>query len=149
MNDLPSFRKPNALDRIVNGAFAALLRLGFGLPHNYLLQVRGRKTARLYSTPVNLLLVDGVPYLVAPRGETQWARNVRAAGNVTLKKGRETTRYTVSEITDDAKLPLLKIYLERFAATVQRYFPIKAGAPAAAFAPLASRYPVFRLRELP
>ena len=75
-----SFQKPSAIERLFNRVFGFLVGLGLGLSHKYLLQVRGRKTGRLYSTPVNLLSVDGERYLVAPRGEAHWVRNARAAG---------------------------------------------------------------------
>ena len=65
------FRQPNLLDRIFNRLFGFLLKLGVGLAHNYLLEVRGRKTGKVYSTPVNVLEYKGKKYLVAPRGYTQ------------------------------------------------------------------------------
>jgi hypothetical protein len=73
----PAFRKPNLFERILNGAFGTLVRFGLGLRHNYLLEVRGRKTDRVYSTPVDLLEFKERRFLVAPRGRTQWVRNAR------------------------------------------------------------------------
>jgi len=81
------FRAPTALERTFNRFFGFLVGLGLGLKHNYLLQVRGRKSGKLYSTPVDLLEMDGRRFLVAPRGRTQWVRNAEAAGEITLKKG--------------------------------------------------------------
>lgn len=80
------FRKPNLFERILNKAFGILVGLGLGLRHNYLVEVRGRKTDRIYSTPIDLLEVEGRRFLVAPRGRTQWVRNAEAAGEVTLKE---------------------------------------------------------------
>src|SRR5271166_6455268 len=82
------FNPPTALERTFNRTFGLLVGLGFGLKHNYLLQVRGRKSGKLYSTPIDLLEMDGKRFLVAPRGRTQWVRNAEAAGKVTLKRGR-------------------------------------------------------------
>ena len=81
------FRTPTALERAFNRFFGFLVGLGLGLKHNYLLQVRGRKSGKLYSTPIDLLEMDGRRFLVAPRGRTQWVRNAEAAGEITLKKG--------------------------------------------------------------
>ena len=78
MESSTQFNKPSAIDRFINRAFGLLVKIGLGLPHNYLLEVRGRKSGRTYSTPVNLLELGGKQYLVAPRGYTQWVRNVAA-----------------------------------------------------------------------
>jgi deazaflavin-dependent oxidoreductase (nitroreductase family) len=125
--------------------FGFLVGLGLGLRHNYLLQVTGRRTGRLYSTPVNILDLEGHRFLVAPRGETQWVRNARSSGRVWLKRGRSRQSYRVLEMADADKPRLLKTYLDRFRLTVQRYFTVPAGSPAEAFSDLASRYPVFEL----
>jgi deazaflavin-dependent oxidoreductase (nitroreductase family) len=146
----PAFREATRVEKIFNRAFGFLVGLGLGLPHNFLLEVRGRKTGRIYSTPINLLVVElswsgGKRYLVAPRGLTQWVRNVEAAGEITLKKGRTRQNFRVRPIPDEEKPEFLKLYLERFAPTVQRYFPIPAGSPVEAFHDLARNYPVFEL----
>ena len=122
-----------------------LVGLGIGLPHNYLLEVRGRKTGRTYSTPVDLLELGGRRFLVAGRGRTQWVLNAEAAGEVTLKKGRKRRRFRLRPVPDSEKPEVLKAYLDRFKLTVQRYFPVPAGSAAPAFVDLAGRYPVFEL----
>lgn len=143
--ELPAFRRPSAGERFFNRAFGLLVGLGLGLPHNYLVQVRGRKSGKVYSTPIDLLELGGKRFLVAPRGRTQWVRNAEAAGEVTLKKGRARLRYRIRPIPDSGKPELLKAYLDRFKTTVQRYFPVPAGSPPQAFAQVASNYPVFEL----
>jgi deazaflavin-dependent oxidoreductase (nitroreductase family) len=140
-----SFRRPNVLERFFNRAFGLVVGLGFGLRHNYLLQVRGRKSGRVYSTPVDLLELRGKRFLVAPRGRTQWVRNAEAAGEVVLKKGRSHDKFRLRAMPDREKPEVLKAYLDRFAPTVQRYFPLPAGSPAEAFAGLAASYPAFEL----
>jgi deazaflavin-dependent oxidoreductase (nitroreductase family) len=146
----PAFREATPFEKLFNRAFGFLVGLGLGLRHNYLLQVRGRKSGRVYSTPINLLVVGAMHaaakrYLVAPRGRTQWVRNAEAAGEITLKKGSERRKFRLRPIPDSEKPEFLKMYLERFTPTVQRYFPIKAGAPVEAFRDIARNYPVFEL----
>ena len=90
---LPSFRPPSAAERVFNRVFGFLVGLGLGFSYNYLLQVRGRKSGKIYSTPIDLLELDGKRFLVAPRGRTQWVRNAEAAGEVTLKKGSKREKF--------------------------------------------------------
>jgi deazaflavin-dependent oxidoreductase (nitroreductase family) len=102
------FNQPTALDRAINKLFGLFVGLGFGLPHNYLLQVRGRKSGRIYSTPVDLLSRNGKRYLVAPRGYTQWVRNAIASGTLSLKKGRRSEEFAVRMLSEDEKPEILK-----------------------------------------
>lgn len=139
------FVRPSFIERGFNRIFGAMIGIGLGLPHNYLLQVRGRKTGKLYSAPIDLLKVENKKYLVCPRGRSQWVRNGEASGRVVLKKGFARHEYRLVAIADTAKPHLLKAYLDRFKTTVQRYFPLPAGSPAAAFTEFASRYPIFEL----
>jgi deazaflavin-dependent oxidoreductase (nitroreductase family) len=139
------FERPSASERLFNKLFGFLVGLGLGLSHNFLLEVRGRKTGRLYSTPVDVLVLGGRRYLVAPRGQTGWVRNALASGTVVLKKGRRREELRVRALSADEKPTVLKAYLDRFKLAVQRYFPVPAGAPEAAFEPLVDRYPAFEL----
>ena len=142
-----SFQKPSAIERLFNRVFGFLVGLGLGLSHNYLLQVRGRKTGRLYSTPVNLLSVDGERYLVAPRGEAHWVRNARASGEVWLKKGFRREHFLVKELSAPERPVLLKEYLERYRKTVQQFFTVPVGSEKEAFQGISERHPVFRLES--
>ena len=110
--------------------------------------MRGRKSGKLYSTPVNLMDVNGKLVLVAPRGKTQWVRNAQASGEITLKRGRYRKRFHLQPVGVPEKLPLLKQYLDRFRSAVQGYFPVRAGSPPEAFADVADRFPVFGLLEI-
>ena len=145
---LPVFREPSTVEKIFNRVFGFVVGLGLGFSHNYLLQVRGRKTGKLYSTPINLLELNGKSYLVAPRGRTQWVRNAEAAGEVTLKKGSSRRKSRLRPLPDAEKPPILKAYLDTFRREVQRYFPVAAGSPLQAFAELTSSYPAFELLAL-
>jgi hypothetical protein len=78
----PVFREPSAVEKIFNRAFGFLVGAGLGYSYNYLLQVRGRKSGKLYSTPINLLQRDAKRFLVAPRGRTQRVRNARPSARL-------------------------------------------------------------------
>lgn len=140
-----SFNQPATFARVFNKLFGFFVGLGIGLPHNYLLQVRGRRSGRVYTTPVDVLNREGRRYLVAPRGNTQWVRNALASGTVSLKKGRRSEEFEIRIVSDDEKPEILKAYLDRYKLTVQRYFPMPAGSATEAFRPLTANYPVFEL----
>ncbi len=141
----PSFRAPSAGERFFNRAFGFFVGLGLAPAGFYLLEVRGRKSGKIYRTPVDLLEVSGKPYLVAPRGRTQWVRNAEAAGEIVLKRGSRRRRYRLRPVPAPERPPFLKAYLDRFKAQVQRYFSVPAGSPQEAFAAVAENYPVFEL----
>jgi len=145
---LSVFREPTAGEKIFNRVFGFLVGLGLGFSYNYLLQVRGRKSGKLYSTPVDLLEQKGKRYLVSPRGRTQWVRNAEAAGEIILKRGRNRQKYRLRAISDSDKPTILKAYLDTFRREVQTYFPVPAGSPVEAFSELASSYPAFELQKI-
>jgi deazaflavin-dependent oxidoreductase (nitroreductase family) len=107
--------------------------------------VRGRKSGRIYSTPAYIIVHGGNSYIVAPRGNTQWVRNVRASGRVTLRAGSRRTGYSLREIPVADRAPILKNYLARYRKYVQRYFQVQDGAPEREFAAVATAYPVFAI----
>ena len=142
---LPAFRQPTAIERAFNKTFGFLVGMGLGFSYNYLLQVRGRKSGKIYSTPIDLLEIDGKRFLVAPRGRAQWVRNAEAAGEVTLKKGSKREKFGLRALSDEEKPAILKAYLDRFKREVQGYFPVAAGSPVEAFRDLVQDYPAFEL----
>jgi len=119
--------------------------LGWGFSYNHLLQVRGRKSGKTYSTPIDLLEIGGKRFLVAPRGRTQWVRNAEAAGEITLKRGSQRLKFRLRALSDQEKPEILKAYLDRFKREVQRYFPVPAGSAAEAFRDVLDSYPAFEL----
>jgi deazaflavin-dependent oxidoreductase (nitroreductase family) len=139
------FNQPTTIDRAINKLFGLLVGLGLGLRHNYLLQVRGRKSGRIHATPVDVFDRNGKRYLVAPRGYTQWVRNAIASGTVSLKKGRRSEEFGIRLLAENERPEILKSYLDRYRLTVQRYFPVPAGSPIEVFRPLTADYPVFEL----
>ena len=139
------FRPPSGIEALFNRMTGFLAGLGVGPSFIYLLQVRGRKSGRIFSTPVNLMEFRGRPVLVAPRGRTQWVRNAEAAGEITLKRGSKLLRYGLRPIADEDKPEILKEYLHRYASAVRKFFPVALGSPVEAFRPIAGNYPVFEL----
>ena len=132
--------------RIFNPTVARLTRWGISLKGSRVLEVRGRTSGEIRSTVVNLLDVDGVRYLVAPRGETQWVRNLRAAGEGTLRVGRRTERFTAVELADADKPPILRAYLKAWAWEVGQFFDgLKHDSPDADVEAAAPGFPVFRV----
>jgi deazaflavin-dependent oxidoreductase (nitroreductase family) len=97
----------SAADRLNNWLFKGLLRLGIAPKGTYLLTVRGRRSGRLYSTPVVLVGQGNQRWLVAPYGEVNWVRNARAAGRVTLSRGRRSETVKVIELGPDESAPVL------------------------------------------
>jgi deazaflavin-dependent oxidoreductase (nitroreductase family) len=140
-----AFQRPTFVERLLNRAMGALVGLGIGPSHMRVLEVRGRKSGKLYSLPVDLLSAGGTLYLVAPRGYTEWVRNAEVAGAITLRRGSRAERYRLRALSEAEKPPILKAYLDGFRREVQRYFPVPAGSPPEAFAPHAPRYPAFEL----
>jgi deazaflavin-dependent oxidoreductase (nitroreductase family) len=145
---IPVFQEPTTFEKIFNRTFGFLVGLGLGFSHNYLLEVRGRKSGKLYSTPINLLELKGKRFLVAPRGRTQWVRNAEAAGEITLRRRSTRLKFRLRPLSDAEAPEVLKTYLDNFESEVQRYFPVPAGSPPKAFSTLTSSYPAFELLPL-
>jgi len=139
------FRETTTLERAFNRVFGVFVGLGLAPRDYYLLQVKGRKTGRVYSNPVSLVELRGVRFLVAPRGRTQWVRNVEAASEAVFKRGSSAQRCRLRPLADGDKPPVLHAYVEKYGSVVQRYFPVPAGSPPAAFGAIADRYPVFEI----
>ena len=138
---------PGALTRrVMNPAVAWLTRRGLSLWGSRVLAVRGRTTGEVRTTPVNVLELDGRRYLVSPRGQTQWVRNLRAAGEGELLRGRDREGFTAVELADADKPAVLRPYLRRWAFEVGAFFEgVGAGASDADLLAAAPRHPVFRL----
>ena len=144
----PSYLRPALLDRIFGQTLAFLVWIGLIRGHFYVLEVRGRKTAKTISLPVDPLDLDGRRYLVCARGNSNWVRNARAAGEVVLARAMRRHRYAVCKLPPGERPAILKSYLDRFAGEVRRFFPVPKGSSAEAFNDLARRYPLFELKPL-
>ena len=144
----PSYLRPGAVERVLGRWLLFLIRVGLVRGHFYVLEVRGRKSGKTLSLPVDPLDLDGQRYLVCARGNSNWVRNARTAGEITLVRARRRQRYAARELTPDLRPPILRAYLDHFASEVQRFFPVPKGSRVEAFNDLAPRYPVFALQPL-
>lgn len=108
------YDEPGTIARAGNTAIRWLAEAGISLAGTSALRVRGRRTGKLRSVVINVLTVDGRRYLVSPRGNTEWVRNVRAAGEVELGPRWRSRNLRVTEVPDAAKTPLLQRYLDRW-----------------------------------
>ena len=140
-----SYRAPDAFTRrIVNPLVAWLTRRGVSVWGSRVLEVRGRSSGQWRATPVNLLEVDGELFLVSPRGETQWARNLRVAGGGRLRLGRRTTAFTAVEVPRRERVRVLRPYLRRWGWEVGRFFEeVGTDASDDELLAVADRHPVF------
>jgi len=136
------------LGSLFNGTVAALTKRGVSVWGSRVLYVRGRSSGQWRSNPVNVLTHDGSRYLVAPRGHTQWVRNLRAAGGGELRVGSKVERFTATELADEQKPDVLRAYLKRWKFEVGVFFNgVDAEAPDAKLLEIAPGYPVFLIKS--
>ena len=141
------YAKPDRFNRmILNPSVAFLTRLGISVWGSRVLRVRGRKSGAWRSHPVNLLTYQGRRYLVAPRGQTQWVRNIRVAGGGELRVGTRSEAFTAVEVSDEDKLSILREYLRRWKFEVGQFFGgVSADSSDAELRRIAPDHPVFRV----
>ncbi|MGD0375040.1 MAG: nitroreductase/quinone reductase family protein [Streptosporangiaceae bacterium] len=133
-----------AVTRLFNSSVRWLTRHGISIWGSRVLAVRGRTSGEWRTTPVNPLSYDGNRYLVAPRGHTQWVRNMRVAGGGELRIGRRVERFTATELADAQKPEVLRAYLKRWKFEVGVFFDgVGADAPDEKLLEIAPGYPVF------
>ncbi len=149
MSDQPRYVEPGWFTRnVFNRVVALLTRLGISVWGSRELRVRGRKSGEWRTTPVNLLTFDGARYLVAPRGTTQWVRNLRAAGGGELRVGRRVEVFGATEIADADKPPILRAYLKRWKFEVGVFFDgVDAKSSDAELRRISVDHPIFSVAE--
>jgi len=144
------YEKPDWLTQhVFNPLVSLLTNLGVSVRGSRILVVRGRKSGQIRTTPVNPLEIGGKRYLVAPRGETEWVRNLRAARGGELRLGRHREPIGVDELPDEAKPPILREYLRRWKMETGKFFDgVTAESPESELRRIAPRHPVFRVLSL-
>jgi deazaflavin-dependent oxidoreductase (nitroreductase family) len=139
------YEKPGWFDRYVFvPTVAAFVHAGVSVWGARILRVRGRTSGEWRSTPVNVLTLQGKRYLVSPRGETHWVRNIRARNEGELIVGRRVEPFRAVEITEDARIPILREYLRRWKFEVGQFFGgVSAESPESELRRIAPNHPVF------
>jgi deazaflavin-dependent oxidoreductase (nitroreductase family) len=129
---------------VFNRGVRWLTRLGLSVAGSRELRVTGRTSGQTRTTVVNLLDVDGARYLVAPRGTTQWVRNLRAAGHGQLRVGRRLEDFRAEELTDADKAPVLQAYVDKWGWEVGQFFEGVGKHPSqSVLQAIAPGFPVF------
>jgi len=131
-----------AVTRAVNRIARGLTSLGIGPKNNHVLTVTGRSSGLARSTPVSLVIEGGKRWLVAPYGEVAWVQNARAAGRVTLARGKTSEVVPITELGPAESAPVLKAYVTNVRIT-RPYFDVRPDSQVEAFAAEAPRHPVF------
>lgn len=140
----PGWFTTNVLNRLV----AVLTRSGVNVYGIRVLEVKGRKSGEWRQTPVNLMRFEGADYLISPRGQTQWVKNLRAAGEARLRLGSRTQPFRAVELADDEKTPALRAYLTKWEFEVGRFFGgVGPNSTEEELRRIAPDHPVFRLAE--
>jgi deazaflavin-dependent oxidoreductase (nitroreductase family) len=141
------YRKPDWFTKnVFNRSVELMTRAGISVWGSRILRVRGRKSGEWHRHPVNLLTHEGKQYLVAPRGLTQWVRNIRAAGGGELVLGSKVQPFKAIEISDDEKIPILRAYLKRWKVEVGIFFQgVSDDSPEEELKRIAPDHPVFRI----
>ncbi len=144
----PRYVVPDRGTMIFNAIVARLTRIGISVYGSRVLAVRGRKSGEWRTTPVNPLTIDGERYLVAPRGNTQWVRNMRVAGGGELRIGRRVERFTATELPVEERPTVLRAYLKKWKFEVGMFFQgVGPDAPEDEILAIAPDHPVFRIRS--
>ncbi len=143
--------RPDAFTmRVFNPLVAGLAKFGISIRGSRVLEVRGRTSGEWRAVPVNPLHHGGDRFLVAPRGTTQWVRNIRAAGSGRLRKGRRTEDFTIVEVADADKTEVLRAYLDEWSFEVGKFFEgVTKNSTDEELAAIAPGFPVFRIAPAP
>jgi deazaflavin-dependent oxidoreductase (nitroreductase family) len=133
--------------RFINRMMTRMIHWNIAPPRTYLMTVRGRKTGKLYSTPVTLVERDGQRWLVSPYGEVNWVKNARVAGEISLFRGGKRENVRIQELTSQESAPILKEYitLEGF---VRPFFDVQPDSSIGSFEAEAPKHPVFLLETI-
>ena len=146
----PTTPMARRMNKMFNGTVATLTKAGISIKGSRVLSVRGRKTGEWRTTPVNPLSYEGKRYLVSPRGQTQWVRNMRVAGGGELRVGRRVETFTAEELPDGQKPALLREYLRHWKFEVGMFFEnVTPDSPDSRLLEIAPGFPVFQIVARP
>lgn len=142
-------QRPNWIARILNRVSAAVASSGVASNYLVTLEVTGRKSGRIVSLPLVMVVVDGQRYLVSMLGDNvQWVHNVRAAGGKAVLRSGGREEIQLEEVPTDQHAPILRAYLQR-APGARPHVPVNKDAALAEFEKIAAAFPIFRLASNP
>jgi len=138
------YARPSRATQVMNSFFGWLASVGLTPKDTVRLEVRGRRSGEMRSVAVTSVEHEGQRYLVSPRGESEWVRNVRAAGEAVLRHGKpEAVR--LEELPAGERAAIIQAYLKKTQRATGQHFGVKAEAGIEEFEGIASRHPVFRI----
>ena len=142
------YHKPTAATKLFNSIWGRLAGIGFTPKKMVMLEVKGRRSGAPRSVPVNVVEYDGARYLVSPRGESEWVRNVRAAaGRAVLRHGKRES-VSLEELPPGDRAPIIQAYLKENAMATKQHFGVDPKADISEFERIAPVHPVFRITEV-
>ena len=139
------YRRPLKPTQWLNRALSWLAALGLTPSDTVTIEVKGRRSGKVRANPVTWVEHDGQRYLVGPRGESEWVRNVRAAGGEAVLRHRGRRQVRLEELLAEQRAPIIKAYLKKTAIATRQHFGLSSDADLAEFERIASRHPVFRI----
>lgn len=139
------YRRPTRLTQVMNRLVSWLASLGLTSSDTVTLEVKGRRSGRVRSNPVTWVEHEGDRYLVSPRGESEWVRNVRAAGGDAEIRHRGSKRVRLEEVAAEERAPIIRAYLAKTATVTRQHLGVDPKAELAEFEAIAARHPVFRI----
>lgn len=141
------YHRPAKFTQWMNRSFSWLAGLGLTPSDTVAVEVRGRRSGEARANVVTSVEVDGARYLVSPRGNAEWVRNVRAAGGEAVIRHRGRKRVRLEEMPVEQRPPIIKAYLGKTWRATQQHIEVDRNAPVEEFARIADRHPIFRITE--
>jgi deazaflavin-dependent oxidoreductase (nitroreductase family) len=141
------FKQPGWFTRhVFNPMVAGLTKVGLPIAGSRVLEVKGRKSGEWRRTPVNPLEFEGSRYLVAPRGHTEWVKNMRVSGGGRLAGHGKVEEFTATEVADEDKPALLRAYLKKWKWEVGQFFDgVGPDSSDEELREIAPKHPAFRI----
>jgi deazaflavin-dependent oxidoreductase (nitroreductase family) len=139
------YRRPTMLTRAFNRVVGWLASRGLTPSDTITLEVKGRRSGMIRSNVVTWVEQDEERYLVSPRGESEWVRNVRAADGEAVIRRRGGQKVRLEEVRAEERAPIIKAYLAKTKMATRQHFGVDAKAEIEEFEAIAARHPVFRI----
>jgi deazaflavin-dependent oxidoreductase (nitroreductase family) len=143
------YHKPSGMTKLFNSIFGLFAGTGLTPGKNVMIEVKGRRSGQPRSVPVNIVEYDGQRYLVSPRGESEWVRNVRASGGQAVFRHGKRTSVSLQELPAAERAAIIQKYLRENAMSTRQHFGIDPKADISEFERIAPLHPVFRVTENP